>query len=180
MDRGLTQGPSAAVLPRARPRCPVGGSRASGTVGGSRASGTVGGSRAPGTVDAPSANPDKLRAVTSDRAQNHDAVRQDTGMQVVVTGALGKVGRFAAAALQDAGDEVLAVDLARPTYERADPGAARYLGAGLTDPGDAFAAVPGADAVVHAAAIPEPTQDPPHTVFRTNATWARRCATRRC
>ena len=89
-------------------------------------------------------------------------------MKVVVTGALGKVGRFATTALQDAGHEVLAVDLGRPTYERGDPGAARYLQADLTDPGDAFAAVRGADAVVHAAAIPEPTQNPPHTVFRTN------------
>jgi nucleoside-diphosphate-sugar epimerase len=89
-------------------------------------------------------------------------------MNVVVTGAHGKVGRHAVAALAGAGHEVLAVDLTRPTYERAEPGAARYLQADLTDPGDAFAAVRGADAVVHAAAVPEPTQNSPHTVFRTN------------
>jgi nucleoside-diphosphate-sugar epimerase len=89
-------------------------------------------------------------------------------MNVVVTGALGKVGRHATAALQAAGHEVLAVDLGRPMYERADPGAARYLQADLTEPGDAFAAVRGADAVVHAAAIPEPTQNSPYTVFNTN------------
>jgi len=40
--------------------------------------------------------------------------------------------------------------------------------ADLTDPGDAFAVVRGADAVVHSAAIPEPTGNPPHVVFRTN------------
>jgi nucleoside-diphosphate-sugar epimerase len=89
-------------------------------------------------------------------------------MDVVVTGALGKVGRHAVAALQAAGHAVLAVDLARPRYERPDPGAARYLQADLTEPGDAFAAVRGADAVVHAAAIPEPTQNSPYTVFHTN------------
>jgi UDP-glucose 4-epimerase len=89
-------------------------------------------------------------------------------MKVVVTGAHGKVGRYTTAALLDAGHEVLGVDLTRPTFERADPGTARYLQADLTDPGDAFAAVRGADAVVHAAAIPEPTQNAPHTVFRTN------------
>ena len=89
-------------------------------------------------------------------------------MKVVVTGAVGKVGSHATAALQAAGHDVLAVDLGRPTYERADAGAAGYLQADLTDPGDAFAAVRGADAVVHAAAIPEPTQNTPSTVFRTN------------
>jgi UDP-glucose 4-epimerase len=89
-------------------------------------------------------------------------------MDVVVTGGLGKVGRYTTAALQKAGHEVLAVDLSRPMYERAEPGSARYMQADLTDPGDAFAAVRGADAVVHTAAIPEPTQNPPHTVFQTN------------
>jgi nucleoside-diphosphate-sugar epimerase len=89
-------------------------------------------------------------------------------MKVVVTGARGKVGRYTAAALLDAGHHVLGVDLTTPTYERAEPGAARYLQADLTESGDAFAAVRGADAVVHAAAIPEPTQNPPHTVFHTN------------
>lgn len=87
---------------------------------------------------------------------------------VVVTGGTGKVGGYVVAALQAAGHEVRAVDLRRPTFERAEPGAARYMQADLTDPGAAFAAVRGADAVVHAAAIPEPTQNAPHTVFQTN------------
>jgi nucleoside-diphosphate-sugar epimerase len=89
-------------------------------------------------------------------------------MRVVVTGAQGKVGRHTAAALRDKGHDVLAVDLIRPTYERPEPGDIRYMQADLTDPGAAFAAVRGADAVVHAAAIPEPTQNPPHVVFQTN------------
>jgi UDP-glucose 4-epimerase len=38
----------------------------------------------------------------------------------------------------------------------------------LTDAGDAFAVVRGAEAVVHAAAIPEPTHNPPHVVFHNN------------
>jgi len=40
--------------------------------------------------------------------------------------------------------------------------------ADLTDAGDAFAVIRGADVVVHAAAIPEPTGNPPHVVFQTN------------
>lgn len=40
--------------------------------------------------------------------------------------------------------------------------------ADLTDAGEAYAVVRGADAVVHVAAIPEPTGNPPHVVFQTN------------
>ncbi len=89
-------------------------------------------------------------------------------MKVVVTGALGKVGRYATAALQEAGHEVRAVDVARPMFERPDPGTAKYMQVDLTDAGDAVAAVRGVDAVVHAAAIPEPTQNSPYTVFHNN------------
>ena len=89
-------------------------------------------------------------------------------MKIVVTGARGKVGRATTQALLDAGHDVLAVDLIRPTYERGEEGAARYVQADLTDAGDAFAVVRDSDVVVHAAAIPEPTQNPPHVVFRTN------------
>lgn len=89
-------------------------------------------------------------------------------MKVVLTGAHGKVGRAATQALLEAGHDVLAVDLTRPSFERHEEGAARYQMADLTDAGDAFAVVRGADAVVHSAAIPEPTGNPPHVVFRTN------------
>jgi UDP-glucose 4-epimerase len=89
-------------------------------------------------------------------------------MKVVITGAHGKVGRAATQALLDAGHDVLAVDLTRPGFERRAEGTARYQMADLTDAGEAFAVVRGADAVVHVAAIPEPTGNPAHVVFRTN------------
>lgn len=89
-------------------------------------------------------------------------------MQVVVTGAHGKVGRAATQALLDAGHDVLATDLTRPEFDREPEGTARYQMADLTDAGEAFAVIRGADAVVHAAAIPEPSHNPPHVVFRTN------------
>ena len=89
-------------------------------------------------------------------------------MRVLLTGALGKVGRAASTALLAAGHDVTGVDMARPSFERAEPGAAAYVQADLTSAGDAFAVVWGHDAVVHAAAIPEPTQNPAHTVFSNN------------
>jgi len=89
-------------------------------------------------------------------------------MKVVVTGANGKVGRAAVQALLAAGHDVTGVDLARPVFERAVEGAPRYQMADLTDAGEAFAVIRGADAVVHTAAIPDPTANPAHVVFRTN------------
>lgn len=94
-------------------------------------------------------------------------------MRVVVTGARGKVGHAAATCLAARGHDVVGCDLGPPEFEAAGPGATglaalRYLRADLTDAGAAFAAVRGADAVVHAAAIPEPSQDVPHHVFANN------------
>ncbi len=89
-------------------------------------------------------------------------------MRILVTGARGKVGRATVTALQSAGHDVVASDLARPTYERGEPGAAAYMQADLTDAGSCFALVRGCDAVVHAAAIPEPTQNVPDVVFSNN------------
>ncbi len=86
-------------------------------------------------------------------------------MRVLLTGCLGKVGRAASTALQEAGHDVTGVDLARPLFDRADEGAAAYVQADLLDAGSAYAIVNGHDAVVHTAAIPEPTQNPPHVVF---------------
>jgi UDP-glucose 4-epimerase len=63
---------------------------------------------------------------------------------------------------------VVATDVAPSSYERAQPGEPRYVRADLTDAGSAFAVVRDADAVVHAAAIPEPTHEPPHVVFHNN------------
>lgn len=89
-------------------------------------------------------------------------------MRVLVTGALGKVGRAAVAELTGAGHEVRRTDLGRPTYERAAEDDAPYVRGELTDAGVAFQLVRGMDAVVHCAAIPEPTQDVAHVVFGNN------------
>ena len=88
-------------------------------------------------------------------------------MRILVTGARGKVGSATVAALSDAGHDVTATDLSRPSFE-ANPDTVAYKQADLTDAGDVFAIVRGQDAVVHAAAIPEPTQNPAHVVFRNN------------
>ena len=72
------------------------------------------------------------------------------------------------AALLEAGHDVRATDLTPPVFERPEEGEADYYQADLTDAGDAFAVVRGAEAVVHTAAIPEPTQNPPHVVFQNN------------
>jgi len=88
-------------------------------------------------------------------------------MRILVTGARGKVGAATVAALHDAGHDVTATDLHRPLYE-SQRGPVRYVQAELTDPGDAYALVRGQEAVVHAAAIPEPAQNTPSTVFANN------------
>ncbi len=89
-------------------------------------------------------------------------------MRVLVTGARGKVGRAAVAALIAAGHDVRATDLAPPVFERPLEVEPDYYQADVTDAGDAFAAVRGVEAVVHAAALPEPTHNPPHVVFQNN------------
>jgi nucleoside-diphosphate-sugar epimerase len=89
-------------------------------------------------------------------------------MRVLVTGAHGKVGRAVTAALADAGHAVTASDVGRGVFERPLPGELPYQQADLTDAGQAFAVVRGHDAVVHAAAIPDPTHNPPHVVFQNN------------
>ena len=89
-------------------------------------------------------------------------------MRILVTGARGKVGAATLPVLLEAGHEVTALDLTPPVFEAPEPGAPRYLQADLTDAGDAFAAVRGHDAVIHSAAIPEPTRNPPHRVFGNN------------
>lgn len=72
------------------------------------------------------------------------------------------------AALQEAGHEVRASDVFAPTFERPEEDEPEYVQADVTDAGDMFATVRGMDAVVHAAALPEPTRNPPHVVFENN------------
>ena len=89
-------------------------------------------------------------------------------MRVLVTGARGKVGKAAGAALMEAGHEVRATDLSPPVFERPVEGEPEYVQADVADAGEMFAVVRGMEAVVHAAAIPEPTHNPPHVVFQNN------------
>src|SRR3954447_16997223 len=89
-------------------------------------------------------------------------------MRILVTGSRGKVGSATVDALGAPAHDVTACALGAPVFEAAPPGAPAYVQADLTDPGDAFAVVRGHDAVIHAAALPEPTRNPPHAVFRNN------------
>src|SRR5258706_6214573 len=89
-------------------------------------------------------------------------------MRVLVTGARGKVGTATAAALTKAGHDVTCTDVMRGVFERPAPREPAYLQADLTSAGDAFAVVRGMNAVVHAAAIPDPTHNPPAAVFQNN------------
>jgi nucleoside-diphosphate-sugar epimerase len=93
---------------------------------------------------------------------------EGSNMKVVVTGSRGKVGRAAVRALVDAGHDVLGVDLVPPVFDAGVVVPGRYQMADLTDAGSAYAVVSGADAVVHTAAIPQPTAHPPQVVFQTN------------
>lgn len=89
-------------------------------------------------------------------------------MRVLVTGARGKVGRTAAARLLHLGHDVVATDRLPPVYERDGPGTAPYRRADLSDAGSCWSLLQSCDAVVHAAAIPDPLHDPPHVVFANN------------
>src|SRR4051794_32758303 len=88
-------------------------------------------------------------------------------MQILVTGAHGKVGAATVYELIEAGHTVTGCDVLPPVYEGGSSGAA-YVQADLTDAGDAFAVVRGQDVVVHCAALPEPTRNVASTVFRNN------------
>jgi nucleoside-diphosphate-sugar epimerase len=89
-------------------------------------------------------------------------------MRIVVTGGSGKAGRAVVAALRERGDEVLNVDA---RHDGSPHG--QTLVADLTDPGQAFDALSGGDALVHLAAIPAPGLRPETETFRVNtlSTW---------
>ena len=71
--------------------------------------------------------------------------------------------------LAEAGYEVRASDLTRPTWDRVEPGEPEdYWQADLTDAGSAYALARDCDVVVHTAAIPQPIHNPPHVVFGNN------------
>jgi UDP-glucose 4-epimerase len=87
-------------------------------------------------------------------------------MRILVTGARGKVGAAVADALLAAGHDVTGGDLLPPVYE--GHSVAHYIQVDLCDAGAAYFAVRGHDAMIHAAAIPEPTRNAPHAVFQNN------------
>jgi UDP-glucose 4-epimerase len=63
---------------------------------------------------------------------------------------------------------VRATDLSRGVFERPVTSEPEYIQADLTDAGDAFVVTRDMDSVVHTAAIPEPSHNPPHVVFHNN------------
>jgi nucleoside-diphosphate-sugar epimerase len=84
-------------------------------------------------------------------------------MRIVVTGGTGKAGRWTVQHLREAGHDVLNVD-----WKRDDSAHGLCLVADLSDPGQAFDALRGAEAVVHLAAIPAPQIRPVAETFRVN------------
>ena len=92
---------------------------------------------------------------------------------VVVTGSQGKVGRHVASTFKAAGWTVVGVDLGRGIYDtpkKDDIFPEVYIQMDLTDAGAVYSTVARfkPDAVVHVAAIPDPTHNPPHVVFSNN------------
>ena len=91
--------------------------------------------------------------------------------RIVVTGGSGKAGRAAIRELLEHGHDVLNVDRTPPA-DGAPP--APFLHADLTEAGQALEILsgaeelPGADAVVHLAAVPSPAHATPATTFREN------------
>ena len=85
--------------------------------------------------------------------------------KIVVTGGSGKAGCAIIRDLLDHGYEVVNVDVAPPRESLS-----RFMKADLTDLGQAFEVLHGANAVVHMAAIPAPGLQTDEVIFRTNMT----------
>jgi nucleoside-diphosphate-sugar epimerase len=86
--------------------------------------------------------------------------------KIIVTGGSGKAGRAAMIDLAEHGYEVTNVDLIPPAESQPGP----FLPADLTDLGQTYEVLRGADAVVHMAAIPAPERATSEVIFRTNMT----------
>jgi len=84
-------------------------------------------------------------------------------MRIVVTGGSGKAGRWVVRDLRARGHDVLNVDL---VHDGSAHGLCRL--ADLTDIGQAYEVMTGADALVHLGAIPAPEIRPPGETFRNN------------
>ena len=89
---------------------------------------------------------------------------------VVVTGGLGRSGRWIVDRLADEGYETIAVDLEHPGFNATPRENVDFRAADLTDRGEAFELLAeiDPDAVVHWAAIPAPERHAGGRVFETN------------
>lgn len=87
---------------------------------------------------------------------------------VLVTGAAGRLGRHVVQQLAERGSRVLALVRTPDEIPVVQPYAAVVQVGAAHDPLLMREAVRGADAVVHLAAIPTPTEDPGHLVFGQN------------
>mgnify|MGYP001545445306 CR=1 FL=1 len=83
--------------------------------------------------------------------------------RIVVTGGSGKAGRAVVRDLLEHGYDVLNVDIAPPPQPQGE-----FLNVDLTDGGQVFEVLQGADAVVHLAAIPAPGKFTERVTFDTN------------
>jgi UDP-glucose 4-epimerase len=92
---------------------------------------------------------------------------------ILVTGCQGKVGKHVVRELEGRGHHVVGCDLLRGVYDSWAPGSGwpeTYMQCDLMDAGAVYSCVARfkPSAVVHVAAIPDPTHNPPHVVFQTN------------
>ena len=91
---------------------------------------------------------------------------------IIVTGALGRAGTWAADRLATEGYQVTAVDLDHPGWGVPARDNVDFRAADLTDAGETYGLVAELepDAVVHYAALPTPTRHAANRVFETNTT----------
>src|SRR3954465_2929111 len=85
-------------------------------------------------------------------------------MRILVTGARGKVGAAAVDRLLNRGHDDTPTDRTPPLFQGGGDGSVPYLQADLADAGEAFGVLRDQDAVVHAAAIPDPLPSASHVV----------------
>ena len=83
--------------------------------------------------------------------------------KVVITGTAGLLGPWVVRHFLEAGYDVLSADLRKP-----DPPLARHITVDLTNIGECYGALAGADAVVHLAAIPEAYSHANEVTFQNN------------
>jgi nucleoside-diphosphate-sugar epimerase len=87
-------------------------------------------------------------------------------MQIAITGARGRVGRFVTAEALSRGHDVVAIDRLPP--DEPPHGHRRDIVADATDYDALLVAFAGCDALIHLAAIPHPLTDPDHIVHNHN------------